>query len=191
MALGVGVIWLTFRKSDPGGEIYQPLLLDAEQTATALAQVTATPLQIVVQLNTATPNPTVQATPFVGVDLSVGYTKQLILARFSNYFPALSGINCATDCELLADGTRTDEVVNEGMKVVACPNELLLGTRIEYPPDSGLVWTCRDRGSEIYFYYTETGTPIYWFDFLSPTAWVDWGSYIQVQVWVPEGQDVP
>lgn len=27
---------------------------------------------------------------------------------------------------------------------------------------------------------------IYWFDFLSPTAFVDFGGYIQVQVYIPQ-----
>lgn len=193
LLLALGVVYLTFRNRINNAIGYVPLSLGA--SASPDVQETPTNLMLVVEIATATPNPQVTPlivpTEYVGQELASGYTKVTVLGRFSNYFPALSGINCAADCELLADGTRTDTAVNEGFKVVACPQELLLGTRIEYPPDSGLVWTCRDRGGEINFYYSENGTPIYWFDFLSPVAWVDYGSYIQVQVWVPEGVQLP
>lgn len=190
--LALGIVYLTFRNRINNAIGYVPLAIGSSSTPNL---PTATNLRLIVEVATATPVPQIlvgpTATEFVGQELAIGYEKVTVLGRFSNYFPALSGINCSADCELLADGTRTDTAVNEGYRVVACPQELLLGTRIEYPPNSGLVWTCRDRGGEIYFYYSENGTPIYWFDFLSPEAWVDYGSYIQVQVWVPEGVQVP
>ena len=114
-----------------------------------------------------------------------GYAKVRVVGRFSNYWPANGGINAQGDGEYFADGSRVDTALVEGWNVIACPPELLLGTRIEYPPQSGVVWTCRDRGQAITFYYGESGLPIYWFDFLSEVAWVDYGSYIQVDMFVP------
>lgn len=134
-----------------------------------------------------TPEPTISptVTPTSSVVNIQGYKKELVVGRFSNYWPPFGGLNCLTDCELFADGYRVDQAIIEGWKVVACPRELLLGTRIEYPPDSGVIWICRDYGDAITFYYSDSGLPIYWFDFLSSTAWVDYGSYIQVQMFIP------
>jgi len=117
--------------------------------------------------------------------LPAGYERLRIVGRFSNYWPPFGGSNCHADCELFADGGRVDEAIIEGLRVVACPVELLMGTRIEWPPSSGVVWTCRDRGGAITFYFSESGLPVYWFDFLSPDAFVDYGSYIQVDLWSP------
>jgi hypothetical protein len=132
--------------------------------------------------------PTATVTPTFSPTLDMGYTKVMIVARFSNYWPPFGGTNCFADCAHFADGERVDQAIAESWKVVACPEELLLGTRIEYPPNSGVIWVCRDRGSDIYFYYSESELPIYWFDFMSEVPWVDFGSYIQVQVYVPNSQ---
>jgi hypothetical protein len=120
--------------------------------------------------------------------LPEGYTKIMVVGRFSNYWPPSGGINAQGDAELFADGSRVDKAIVERERVVACPVELLLGTRIEYPPNSGMVWTCRDRGGAITFYYAESGLPIYWFDFMSEIPFVDYGSYIQVQIYFPCSQ---
>ena len=130
---------------------------------------------------------TLTATPILG-EVYEGYGTKRIVGRFSNYWPPYGGTNCFSDCEQLADGNRVDQAIAEGWKVVACPREIILGTRIEYPPGSGLIWTCRDYGDDIFLYYGESGLPIYWFDFMSPDAWVDYGSYIQVDIHVPCGQ---
>lgn len=126
-------------------------------------------------------------TPVLG-EVFEGYGTKRIVGRFSNYWPPYGGTNCFSDCEYFADGNRVDQAIAEGWRVVACPRELLQGTRIEYPPKSGLIWTCRDYGDAIFLYYGETGLPIYWFDFLSPDPWVDYGSYIQVDIHIPCGQ---
>ncbi len=123
--------------------------------------------------------------PLVEAETGRSYAKQLVVARFSNYWPPYGGINCFNDCEHFADGARVDQAILEGWHVVACPAEWLLGTRIEYPPKSGVLWICRDRGEDIFLYHGENGLPIYWIDFLSQTAWVDFGSYIQIQLYVP------
>lgn len=147
----------------------------------------------IVLLVTPTPQPTMPVTPSPVEEIVnqpdnglEGYIKQTIVGRFSNYWPPYGGTNCFTDCESFADGTKFDTAFSEGWKVLACPREWLLGTRFEYPPDSGLIWTCRDYGDDIYAYQAENGLMIYWFDFLSPTAFVDFGSYIQVQVYIPQ-----
>ena len=126
-------------------------------------------------------------TPIMG-SVNEGYGTMRVVGRFSNYWPQFGGTNCFGDCEHFADGNRVDQAIAEKWKVVACPRELLPGTRIEFPIESGLIWTCRDYGDAIFLYYGETGLPIYWFDFLSDTAWVDYGSYIQVDIHVPCGQ---
>jgi hypothetical protein len=144
---------------------------------TPTPELTVTPVAL-----TATPTPTFLPT------MEIGYSKVTIVARFSNYWPPLGGTNCFNDCEHFTDGERVDQAMAENWRVVACPQELLLGTRIEYPPDSGVIWICRDRGDEIYFYFSEAELPIYWLDFMSEIAWVDYGSYIQVQVYVPNDQ---
>ncbi len=130
---------------------------------------------------TLTPTPVLQSA-------YEGYGTMRVVGRFSNYWPPYGGTNCFSDCELFADGNRVDQAIVEGWKVVACPRELLPGTRIEFPLESGLIWTCRDYGDAIYLYHGQTGLPIYWFDFLSDSAWVDFGSYIQVDIHVPCGQ---
>lgn len=137
-----------------------------------------------VPMSTAVPQVlTVQG--FTGQELPQGYLRMRAVARFSRYWPPLGGTNCFTDCELFADGGRVDEAIAEGQRVLACPVELLLGTRVEWPPESGVVWTCRDRGEGINFYYSENGLPVYWLDFLSENDFVDYGSYIQVDIFVP------
>lgn len=121
----------------------------------------------------------------LGDQLPSGYLRMRAVARFSRYWPPLGGTNCFSDCELFADGGRVDQAIAEGQRVLACPRELMLGTRIEFPPESGVVWTCRDYGDDIYFYYSENGLPVYWLDFLSEYDFVDYGSYIQVDIFVP------
>lgn len=162
---------------------------------------TPTPHVVQIEIVTPTPRPTqipadVPNSPVaepsrVEDALPDGYSRQLLVGRFSNYWPPYGGTNCFDDCELFADGTRVDQAIMEGWRVVACPADWLLGTRFEWPPDSGHVWTCRDRGEDIYSYVAESGLVVYWFDFLSPTAFVDFGSYIQLQVWVPNERVVP
>lgn len=153
-------------------------------------------VQIEIVTPTSAPRPVQEVGPVEeplrsGQVVPDGYTKQMIVGRFSNYWPPLGGTNCFSDCELFADGSRVDQAIAEGWRVVACPADWLLGTRFEWPPDSGHVWTCRDRGEDIYSYVAESGLVVYWFDFLSPTAFVDFGSYIQLQVWVPNERVVP
>lgn len=146
--------------------LVQPAPWELEATQAAVAMATATP--VVVQPAQLT-----------------GYEQQRIIGRFSNYWPPAGGLNCFTDCEHFFDGGRVDQAIAEGQLVVACPHELLIGSRIEWPPDSGLIWTCRDRGEAITYYVSEGGVPIWWFDFLMPDPAVDWGSYIQVDLFVP------
>jgi len=167
------------------GEILQFGAVGGPVTPQTIIMVTNTPEA------TATPGreeavaePTAIATLRVDA-LPEGYTRVRIVGRFSNYWPRNGGINGQGDYETFADGSRVDLAVNEQHRVVACPNELLLGTRIEFPPGSGVIWQCRDRGAAITFYYSEAGLPIYWFDFLWPDPFVDYGSYIQVDLFVP------
>lgn len=164
--------------------------LFATPTPTAMPEPVRVEVDLPEQILLVTP--TAQGVPLPdGQDVNQpgsveGYDKVLIVGRFSNYWPASGGINAQGDAEHFADGSRVDQALAEGWRVVACPTELLLGSRIEWPPDSGLVWTCRDRGEAITFYYSDNGLPIYWFDFLAPDAFVDYGSYIQVQLYVPQ-----
>lgn len=140
-----------------------------------------------VQVESTLDLPTFTATPILGQTYE-GYGTLRVVGRFSNYWPPFGGTNCFSDCELFADGNRVDQAITEGWKVLACPREILPGTRIEFPIESGLIWTCRDYGEAITMYFAESGLPIYWFDFLSDTAFVDFGSYIQVDIHVPCGQ---
>lgn len=208
--LGGGLVYglsaLGANKRDQANERYQQLAGRLEVQATDVAEArpggvritggtftpvpgpeaTPTPLRVVLEVVTPTPVYVPPGPDTVASDgLPVGYRRQTIVGRFSNYWPPLGGINCHNDCEYLADGSRTDQAIREGWRVVACPPELLLGTRIEWPPGSGVVWVCRDRGQAITFYYGQNGLPIYWFDFLNEHAFVDYGSYIQVDLFVP------
>lgn len=192
-----GFVWLPGQNEAKRNEAYSrfgiptpsdltavPVVVDFNATPTRAA--TATPLHIVVEVVTPTPAYVPPAPDTIGSDgLPPGYRRQTILGRFSNYWPPLGGINCAGDCEHLADGTRTDRAIQEGWRVVACPPEILLGSRIEWPPGSGVVWVCRDRGEAITSYFAENGLQVFWFDFLMPQAAVDYGSYIQVDLFVP------
>jgi hypothetical protein len=187
-----GPIWRNLSSGQPQSVLPVQLYSGATPQATAPFVVQLAAPTVMVEINPqievvmhtqAAPQTFVQAS---GEDpLPPGYVKMRAVGRFSNYWPPLGGTNCFSDCELFADGGRVDEAIVEGQRVIACPRELLLGTRIEWPTGSGVVWTCRDYGEDIYFYYSESGLPVYWFDFLSPDAFVDFGSYIQVDIYVP------
>ena len=187
-----GPIWRHLSTGQPQSVMPVQLYTGATPEAPAPIVVQLAAPTVLVEVNPhievvmPTPASPVTIVQSAGEDLlPAGYVRMRAVGRFSNYWPPLGGTNCFSDCELFADGGRVDEAIVEGQRVIACPRELLLGTRIEWPTGSGVVWTCRDYGEDIFFYYSESGLPVYWFDFMSPDAFVDFGSYIQVDIYVP------
>jgi hypothetical protein len=187
-----GPIWRNLSTGQPQSVLPVQLYSGATPDAPAPFVVELAAPTVIVEVNpqieVVMPTPAAPLTIVQGVGedpLPHGYVRMRAVGRFSNYWPPLGGTNCFSDCEHFADGGRVDEAIVEGQRVVACPRDLLLGTRIEWPTGSGVVWTCRDHGEAITFYYSETGLPVYWFDFLSPDAFVDFGSFIQVDIYVP------
>ena len=151
---------------------YRDVVPDQEQ------QETKVPVQVEIIVPTSIPE--VYVTREVIMADKILYPGPIVVAKFSNYYPPFGGMNChAENCDLLADGSSVQDVINKGWKVCACPEPFVFGTLFEFPPGSGVLWECRDRGGMITYSDDKT---FFWLDFFTDISYVDYGAFIQVRV---------
>jgi len=149
----------------PGGDDREP-------------EVTERPMQVEIIVPTSVPE--VYVTKEVINYKNIVYPGSVVLAKFSNYYPPRGGINCHNDnCDLLADGTMVVDVIKNNWRVCACPEPFQFGTLFEFPPGSGVLYECRDRGGMVVYGEDRTW---FWLDFFEDISFVDYGTFIQVKV---------
>ena len=103
----------------------------------------------------------------------------LITIKYSRYWPAAGGTNCATFVDgqcisRMASGYRWEDWVD---RACACPEEWPFGTIIEL---DGQEWVCMDRGGKIKYV---DGLP--WGDFLTARSAYGYGELVEVKVTRP------